>query len=201
MHSVREQLSTLLTKIGIDTTLSCGSQREPFLKCLLNGLFLNIAQRVSTQQDGKNTNNTSNNNGKLTKYDYEQQKLTQMHNNMNSMNSSSSVTTAGQGRFHFSNNNPNDNTSRNKWSGNVFSSKNTTGEDDTAPYRTVRSRQPVHIHPSSVLFSMINSRKLPEYVVYAELLITSKQYMRTVSVVDGAWLMELFPNSFRTTSA
>jgi hypothetical protein len=32
---------------------------------------------------------------------------------------------------------------------------------------------------------------LPEYVVYHELVLTSKQYMRTVSAIDGAWLREL----------
>jgi HrpA-like RNA helicase len=196
VHSVRDQLSTLLQKIGVDVALSCGQQREPFLKCLLGGLFLNVAQRVSAH-DGTNKGGAGQHGQKLSKQEWEQQKLGQMQANAKGMNSSS-ITSAGQGRFHFSN--PADShTERGKWSGNIFSSKMAAEADaDNAPYRTVRGRQPVHIHPSSVLFSMVNSRKLPEFVVYAELLITSKQYMRTVSAVEGAWLTELFPSSFKS---
>jgi hypothetical protein len=197
VHSVREQLSTLLQKIGVDVTISCWPQREPFLKCLLAGMFLNIAQRV-TSHDG--TNKSGAGGQKMTKHEYEQQKMAQMQANTQAMNSSSSITAAGQGRFHFSN--PADSTARDKWSGNIFSSKAAAdAAADAAPYRTVRGHQPVHIHPSSVLFSMVSSRKLPEFVVYAELLITSKQYMRNVSVVDGAWLQELFPANFKTVDA
>ena len=58
-----------------------------------------------------------------------------------------------------------------------------------APYTTMRGGQLVHIHPSSVLFAGSNSRKLPPYVIYAELLITSKQYMRGVTSIDGEWLV------------
>lgn len=196
IHSVREQLKTLLQKIGVDTTISCWPQREPFLKCLLRGLFLNIAQRV-TSQDGTNKPGISG--GKMTKQEYDDQRRAQLQANAQGMNSSS-ITSAGQGRFHFSN--PTDQTERGKWSGNIFSSKAAAeAAADSAPYRTVRGRQPVHIHPSSVLFSMVNSRKLPEFVVYAELLITSKQYMRNVSVIDGAWLPELFPENFKSADA
>jgi HrpA-like RNA helicase len=67
-----------------------------------------------------------------------------------------------------------------------------------APYRTIKGHQFVHIHPSSVLFSMIKSKKLPSFVLYSDLLITNKQYMRNISVVDGNWLAELFPERFKT---
>lgn len=196
MYSVRGQLSNLLQKIGVDVSLSCGQQREPFLKCLLAGLFLNVAQRVSTH-DGANKGGGQGSGAKLSsKHEWEQQRMAQMQANAKGMNSSS-ITTAGQGRFNFTN--PTDQTERGKWSGNIFSSQAAAAAAaDSAPYRTVRGRQPVHIHPSSVLFSMVSSRKLPEFVVYAELLITSKQYMRTVSAVDGAWLTELFPGTFKT---
>lgn len=187
---MREQLSTLLHKIGVDVKLSCWPEREPFLRCLLSGLFLNVAQRVSTQDAGKKGGHH------VSKYEQERQKMAQMQANMSSMNSS--ITTAGQGRFHFSNNTATDNGMEKSRTGtNIFSKE----DNDGAPYRTIRGRQPVHIHPSSVLFSMVNSRKLPEYVVYAELLITSKQYMRNVSVVEGAWLTELFPSHFKSADA
>ena len=70
-------------------------------------------------------------------------------------------------------------------------------DPQAAPYSTIRGNQPVHIHPSSVLFSNPSGRKLPEYVVFAELLITTKHYMRNVTAVDGSWLMELAPNLFK----
>ena len=70
-------------------------------------------------------------------------------------------------------------------------------DPNAAPYSTVRGNQPVHIHPSSVLFSNPSGRKLPEYVVFAELLITSKQYMRNVTAVEGSWLMECAPALFK----
>ena len=70
-------------------------------------------------------------------------------------------------------------------------------DPNAAPYSTIRGNQPVHIHPSSVLFFNPSGRKLPEYVVFAELLITTKHYMRNVTAVEGSWLMELAPNLFK----
>jgi HrpA-like RNA helicase len=65
---------------------------------------------------------------------------------------------------------------------------------ETAPYVTMRGRQPVYLHPSSVLFGLSGgSKRLPEFVVYSDLLITTKQYMRGVTAVDGTWLEDL-PN-------
>ncbi|XP_032901810.1 ATP-dependent RNA helicase DHX33 isoform X2 [Amblyraja radiata] len=59
-------------------------------------------------------------------------------------------------------------------------------------YLTLDSRQPVVIHPSSVLF---HSR--PPYMLYNELLHTSKCYMRDLCVVDPEWLYEAAPEYFR----
>jgi Oligonucleotide/oligosaccharide-binding (OB)-fold len=41
---------------------------------------------------------------------------------------------------------------------------------------------------------------LPEYVVYHELRLTSKQWMATVSEVDAAWLMEVAPQYYKGLS-
>lgn len=194
VHSVRDQLSTLMLKIGVDVKLSCWPEREPFLRCLLSGLFLNVAQRVASQDSNRGGGGGAD--SKLSKYELDRQKRAQMQSNISGMNSAgSSVVSAGQGKFSFSQNT----FEKGKTGDIVWQSR--AELEDAAPYRTVRGRQPVHIHPSSVLFSMVNSRKLPEFVVYAELLITSKQYMRTVSVVDGAWLTELFPSHFRSAEA
>jgi hypothetical protein len=47
----------------------------------------------------------------------------------------------------------------------------------------------------------IVGRKLPDYVVYAELLITSKQYMRSVTAIEGSWLHEAAPSLFKSPGA
>lgn len=61
---------------------------------------------------------------------------------------------------------------------------------DNAPYRTIEGNQDVYVHPSSSLFSKAGAR-LPKHVVYAEILVTTKCYMRFVSVMDIEWLAEL----------
>lgn len=74
-------------------------------------------------------------------------------------------------------------------SSNAISNSST---DTTAPYSTLKGGQPVHIHPSSVLFSG-SARSLPQHVVFSELLITSKKYMRGVTIIDSSWLIQLPP--------
>jgi pre-mRNA-splicing factor ATP-dependent RNA helicase DHX16 len=37
---------------------------------------------------------------------------------------------------------------------------------------------------------------LPEYVVFHELALTSKQYMRTITEIDKGWLRELAPQYY-----
>lgn len=57
-------------------------------------------------------------------------------------------------------------------------------------YLTVKDNQLVHIHPSSV----INSR--PEWVIFEEFALTTKNYIRTVTVTNVDWLVELAPHYF-----
>jgi pre-mRNA-splicing factor ATP-dependent RNA helicase DHX16 len=52
-------------------------------------------------------------------------------------------------------------------------------------YRTVKQNQTVHIHPSS---SMLEKR--PKWLVYYELVLTSKEYMRQVMEIQPTWLLE-----------
>ena len=47
---------------------------------------------------------------------------------------------------------------------------------------------PVFLHPSSSLFG---GGQAPDYVVYHELVLTTKEYMRAVTAVEGEWLAEL----------
>ena len=54
-------------------------------------------------------------------------------------------------------------------------------------YVNLRTQLPCHLHPSSALAS---AGYVSEYVVYNELVLTTKEYMRTVTVVEAEWLAE-----------
>ena len=60
-------------------------------------------------------------------------------------------------------------------------------------YVNMLTGMPCHLHPSSALFGLGYT---PDYVVYHELVLTSKEYMRTVTAVDAEWLAELGPMFF-----
>ncbi|KAK1442315.1 ATP-dependent RNA helicase [Babesia gibsoni] len=60
-------------------------------------------------------------------------------------------------------------------------------------YSNLRSFAPCFLHPSSALYGMGYT---PDYVVYHEVVITSKEYMRHVTAVDAEWLYELGPSFF-----
>ncbi len=134
-ESIRAQLTHLMQALqiaGVEST--CWPEREPFLRGLTQGLFLNIAQRVHTNHQVEQT-------GK-------QQLLS-------------------------------------------------VGiKQSPAPYQTIRGHQPVYIHPSSVLFAL-SAKRLPAFVIYAEMLTTTKQYMRNVNVIEMSWLTESMPDLFK----
>ncbi|KMP00845.1 pre-mRNA splicing factor ATP-dependent RNA helicase PRP16 [Coccidioides immitis RMSCC 2394] len=56
-------------------------------------------------------------------------------------------------------------------------------------YRTVKNGQTVYLHPSSTLFD-VN----PKWVIYHELVLTSKEYMRSNMPLQPEWLVELAPH-------
>ncbi|KAF0872071.1 DHX37 helicase, partial [Crocuta crocuta] len=56
-------------------------------------------------------------------------------------------------------------------------------------YKTPLLDEPVFIHPSSVLF-----RELPEFVIYQEIVETTKMYMKGVSAVEVQWIPALLPS-------
>lgn len=58
-------------------------------------------------------------------------------------------------------------------------------------YKTVKNPQTVHIHPSSGLTDI-----MPRWVVYHELVLTSKEYMRVVSEIKPEWLVDLAPHYY-----
>lgn len=59
-------------------------------------------------------------------------------------------------------------------------------------YRTVKNGQVVYLHPSSVLME-IN----PKWVIYFELVLTSKEYMRSNMPLKPEWLMETAPHFYK----
>ncbi|XP_014085712.2 ATP-dependent RNA helicase DHX8 [Bactrocera oleae] len=70
--------------------------------------------------------------------------------------------------------------------------RNASKKDPQEGYRTLVDSQVVYIHPSSALFN-----RQPEWVVYHELVQTTKEYMREVTTIDPKWLVEFAPSFFR----
>lgn len=67
-------------------------------------------------------------------------------------------------------------------------------KDSKGGYRTLVDDHQVYIHPSSALFN-----KEPEWVIYHELIFTSKEYMRDVCTINPKWLIDVAPNFFKFT--
>lgn len=59
-------------------------------------------------------------------------------------------------------------------------------------YRTVKNNLTVHIHPSSVLMDV-----RPKWVIFYELVLTSKEFMRSVMPLQPEWLMEVAPHYYK----
>jgi pre-mRNA-splicing factor ATP-dependent RNA helicase DHX38/PRP16 len=60
-------------------------------------------------------------------------------------------------------------------------------------YVNMLGGMPCNLHPSSALYGMGYT---PDFVVYHELVMTTKEYMRCSTSVDGVWLSELAPLFF-----
>ncbi|GFR16083.1 pre-mRNA-splicing factor ATP-dependent RNA helicase DHX16 [Trichonephila clavata] len=59
-------------------------------------------------------------------------------------------------------------------------------------YKTAKQQQTVMIHPNSALFE-----DLPRWLVYHELVFTTKEYMRQVIEIEGVWLLEVAPHYYK----
>lgn len=70
--------------------------------------------------------------------------------------------------------------------------RNAAKKDPQEGYRTLVDSQMVAIHPSSALF-----HRQPEWVVYHEVVQTTKEYMREVTAIDPKWLVEFAPAFFK----
>ncbi|KAL5287321.1 DHX8 family protein [Megaselia abdita] len=70
--------------------------------------------------------------------------------------------------------------------------RNAAKKDPQEGYRTIVDQQVVYIHPSSALF-----HRQPEWVIYHELVQTTKEYMREVTSIDPKWLPEFAPSFYK----
>ena len=59
-------------------------------------------------------------------------------------------------------------------------------------YRTVKNAHTVLVHPSSLLFKV-----QPEWVIYHELVMTTKEFMRNVITIEPEWLLEIAPHLYK----
>lgn len=69
--------------------------------------------------------------------------------------------------------------------------RNACRRDREEGLKIIRDDQQVFIHPSSVLY-----QKTPEYLIYHELVQTTREYLRDVCVIDPEWLPELAPKLY-----
>jgi ATP-dependent RNA helicase DHX8/PRP22 len=65
-------------------------------------------------------------------------------------------------------------------------------KDPKEGYRTLVDGHQVFIHPASALFN-----RAPEWVIYHEMVITTKEYMRDVCVIEPKWLVDVAPHFFK----
>lgn len=70
--------------------------------------------------------------------------------------------------------------------------RNVAKRDPQDGYRTLVDNQVVYVHPSSAIY-----QHQPEWLVYHELVFTTKEYMREVCAIDPKWLVEFAPSFFK----
>jgi ATP-dependent RNA helicase DHX8/PRP22 len=70
--------------------------------------------------------------------------------------------------------------------------RNSARKDPQEGYKTLIEGTPVSLHPSSALFG-----KQAEWVIYHELVLTSKEYMHYTTSIEPKWLVEAAPTFFK----
>ncbi|KAI5314315.1 hypothetical protein L3X38_043491 [Prunus dulcis] len=63
-------------------------------------------------------------------------------------------------------------------------------------YRTIKHPHTAHIHPSSGIMAL-EHHLLPRCVLYHELVLTTKEYMRQVTEIKPEWLVEIAPHYYQ----
>lgn len=62
-------------------------------------------------------------------------------------------------------------------------------------YRTFHKPQNVHVHPSSALF-----QSAPRWILYHEIVETTRAYLRNVTEIEPRWLIEIAPHVFKQSN-
>lgn len=65
--------------------------------------------------------------------------------------------------------------------------------DKSGGYKTVRNRHTVQIHPHSCLYE-----NRPRWVIYHQLMSTTREYMRDIIEVEAGWINEIAPHYYKT---
>ncbi|KAG9000108.1 DEAH-box ATP-dependent RNA helicase prp22 [Tulasnella sp. JGI-2019a] len=65
-------------------------------------------------------------------------------------------------------------------------------KDPQEGYKTLVEGTPVYIHPSSALFN-----RAPEWLIYHELILTTREYCHTVTAIEPKWLVDVAPQFFK----
>jgi HrpA-like RNA helicase len=74
--------------------------------------------------------------------------------------------------------------------------RNAAKKDPQEGYKTLVEGTPVYIHPSSALFN-----RNPEWLIYHELVLTTREYCHNVTAVEPKWLVEVAPQFFKVADA
>jgi ATP-dependent RNA helicase DHX8/PRP22 len=74
--------------------------------------------------------------------------------------------------------------------------RNAAKKDPQEGYKTLVEGTPVYIHPSSALFN-----RNPEWVVYHELVLTTREYCHNVTAIEPKWLVEVAPQFCKVADA
>ena len=65
--------------------------------------------------------------------------------------------------------------------------------DKTGNYKTVKHHQTVMLHPNSCL-----TEDRPRWVIYHELVFTTKEFMRQIVEIENSWLLEVAPHYYKS---
>nr|XP_033771274.1 pre-mRNA-splicing factor ATP-dependent RNA helicase DHX16 [Geotrypetes seraphini] len=60
-------------------------------------------------------------------------------------------------------------------------------------FKTVKHQQTVYVHPNSCLFE-----EQPRWLIYHELVFTTKEFMRQIIEIDSTWLLEVAPHYYKS---
>ncbi|KAJ3278499.1 putative pre-mRNA-splicing factor ATP-dependent RNA helicase dhx16 [Blyttiomyces sp. JEL0837] len=68
-------------------------------------------------------------------------------------------------------------------------------------FRTVKHNQTVMVHPASSMYigqgNQNGEREYPKWVIYHELVLTTKEFMRNIIEIQSEWLLEVAPHYYK----